>query len=49
MSWFDDNQTFIARSFIDLFIPPGSYKPRERRDIIAALRGHAQMLTEHVE
>ena len=47
----DANQTFIARSFIDLFIPPGSYKPREPRDIIAAryelCEDMAQMLTEH--
>lgn len=47
----DDNQTFIPRSFIDLFIPPGGYKPREPREVIATryelCEDMAQMLTEH--
>ena len=47
----DDNQTVIPRSFIDLFIPPGTYKPREPREVVAAryelCEDMAQMLTEH--
>lgn len=47
----DDNQIVIPRSFIDLFIAPGAYKPREPREAIAAryelCEDMAQMLTEH--
>lgn len=47
----DDNQTVIARSFIELFIPAGAVKPRETRVVIAERYGlgedMAQMLTEH--
>ena len=49
----DDNQTFIARSFIELFIPPGRTRPSEPRDVIAArhelCEDMAQMLTEHAK
>jgi hypothetical protein len=47
----DDNQTVIARSFIELFIPAGAVKPRETQVVIAERYGWcedmAQMLTEH--
>ena len=47
----DDDQSFIARSFIELFIPAGSHKPSEPRSVIAArhelCEDMAQMLTEH--
>ena len=47
----DDDQTVIPRSFIDLFIPPGGYRPREPREVVAAryelCEDMAQMLTEH--
>ena len=47
----DDNQTFVPRSFIELFIPTGALKPRESRHVIAArydlCEDMAQMLTEH--
>ena len=47
----DDNQTVIARSFIELFIPAGAVKPRETQVVIAERYGlcedMAQMLTEH--
>jgi hypothetical protein len=47
----DDNQIIIPRSFIDLFIAPGGYKPREPREVVAAryelCEDMAQMLTEH--
>jgi hypothetical protein len=47
----DDNQTIIPRSFVELFIPEGSFKPRETRDVIAArydlCEDMAQMLIEH--
>ena len=46
----EDNQTLIPRSFVDLFIPPGGYKPREPREVVAAryelCEDMAQMLTE---
>lgn len=46
----DDDQTVIPRSFIDLFIPPGGYRPREPREVVAAryelCEDMAQMLTE---
>jgi hypothetical protein len=49
----DDNQTFIPRSFIEIFIPAGAIKPRERRDVIAArydlCEDMAQMLVEHAK
>ena len=49
----DDNQTFIPRSFIDLFVPPGGYKPREPREVIAAryelCEDMAQLLTEQAK
>jgi hypothetical protein len=49
----DDNQIFIARSFIELFIPPGRTRPSESRDLIAArhelCEDMAQMLTEHAK
>ena len=47
----DDNQTVIARSFIEHFIPAGAVKPRETQVVIAERYGWcedmAQMLTEH--
>jgi hypothetical protein len=47
----DDNQTVIARSFIELFIPAGAVKPRETQVVVAERYGlcedMAQMLTEH--
>lgn len=46
----DDDQTFIPRSFIDLFVDPGRIKPREPREVIARryefCEDLAQMLTE---
>ena len=46
----DDNQTYIARSFIELFIPPGAIKPREPRSVIAVryelCEDMAQMLVD---
>jgi len=49
----DDNQTFIPRSFIELFITPGTTRPREGRAFIAArhelCEDMAQMLTEHAK
>ena len=45
-----DDQTPIPRSFIDLFVKPGSYKTREPRAVVAAryelCEDMAQMLTE---
>jgi hypothetical protein len=47
----DDNQLFIPRPFIDLFIPPGRIKPTEPRTVIAEryelCEDMAQMLIEH--
>jgi hypothetical protein len=47
----DDNQLTIPRPFIDLFIPKGSSKPSEPRQVIAEryelCEDMAQMLTEH--
>ena len=47
----DDNQSVVPRSFIALFIPPGSHKMREPRAVVAAryelCEDMAQMLTEH--
>ncbi len=31
----DDNQTYIAPSFVGMFVPPGAIKPREPRSVIA--------------
>jgi hypothetical protein len=49
----DDNQTNIPRSFIDLFIPPGRYKPRAPREVVAAryelCEDMAQLLTEQAK
>lgn len=49
----DDNQIFIPRSFIDLFVPPGRIKPSEPRAVVAArhdlCEDMAQMLTEHAK
>jgi len=49
----NDNQTFIPRSFIELFVPAGSVKPREPWDSICAryelCEDMAQMLTEHAK
>jgi hypothetical protein len=46
----DPNQIVIPRSFIDLFIPPGSRKPSATREHIAErydlCEDMAQMLTE---
>ena len=46
----EENQTFIARSFIDLFVAPGATKPREPRNVIAAryelCEDMAQMLVD---
>jgi hypothetical protein len=46
----DDNQTLIPRSFVELFIPPGGYRSREPREVVAAhyelCEDMAQMLTE---
>jgi hypothetical protein len=46
----DDDQTFVPRSFIELFIPPGAVKPREPWRVIAArhdlCEDMACMLTE---
>jgi len=47
----DADQTLIPRSFIELFIAPGAYRPSEPRDVVAAryelCEDMAQMLTEH--
>ncbi len=32
----DDNQTYIAPSFVEMFVPPGAIKPREPRSVIAS-------------
>lgn len=46
----DDCQTEIPRSFIDLYLPPGSVKPRASRAVIAAryefCEDMAQMLVD---
>ena len=48
---YDDNQTELPRSFIELFMPPGAVKPRETRAFIGSrydlCEDMAQMLTEH--
>jgi len=48
---YDDNQTELPRSFIELFMPPGAVKPRETRQFIGSrydlCEDMAQMLTEH--
>ena len=48
---YDDNQTELPRSFIELFMPPGAVKPRETRAFIVSrydlCEDMAQMLTEH--
>ena len=48
---YDDNQTELPRSFIELFMPPGAVKPRETREFIGSrydlCEDMAQMLTEH--
>jgi hypothetical protein len=47
----DADQTLVPRSFIELFIAPGSYRPSEPREVVAArhelCEDMAQMLTEH--
>lgn len=46
----DDNQILIPRSFIELFIPPGGFKPQAGRAHISAryefCEDLAQMLTD---
>jgi hypothetical protein len=46
----DENQVYIPRSFIDLYVDPGRIKPREPRTVIAERYDYcedlAQMLTE---
>lgn len=46
----DDCQTEIPRSFIDLYLPPGSVKPNQGRSVIAAryefCEDMAQLLVE---
>jgi hypothetical protein len=46
----DDCQTEIPRSFIELFMPPGSVKPNQGRSVIAAryefCEDMAQMLVD---
>ena len=47
---FDADQTPIPRSFVDLFVTPGSHKTRDPRAVVAAryelCEDMAQMLTE---
>ena len=47
----DADQTFIPRSFIELFIAPGAHRPSEPREVVAArhelCEDMAQMLTDH--
>ena len=47
----DENQAFLPRSFVEIFVPPGKIKPSEPRQVIAAryelCEDMAQMLTEH--
>jgi hypothetical protein len=46
----DEDQSFIPRSFIDLYVDPGRVKPREPRSVIAERYDYcedlAQMLVE---
>jgi hypothetical protein len=46
----DENQVFIPRSFIELYVDPGRIRPREPRAVIAGRYDYcedlAQMLTE---
>jgi hypothetical protein len=46
----DDNQTYLPRSFIDLYVEPGKIKPRESRGHISERYDYcedlAQMLVE---
>lgn len=48
---YDDNQTALPPSFIELFMLPGAVKPRETREFIGSrydlCEDMAQALTEH--
>ena len=48
---YDDNQTELPRSFIELFMLPGAVKPNQTREFIGSrydlCEDMAQMLTEH--
>jgi hypothetical protein len=46
-------QQAVPRSFVELFLAPGAFKPSEPRDVIAArydlCEDMAQLLTEHAK